>query len=94
MIAGKNILRHAALGIIERAFFLLREQPAEAWAVLAAGQVPLLLSVLYLLVDTATSGYAGNDSRAPFEALLCAVCFLVQRLPRALFAVSCGEPYG
>jgi hypothetical protein len=64
-----------SLDMVERAIFLLRSLPAIAWAVEAAGAIPLLLSVLYFGLDM--------TARA---ALVCAAFFLWFNVCRARFA--------
>src|SRR5438874_651155 len=73
--ANRRAMNSKAVDIVEQAVFLLRSCPASAWAVEAAGAIPLLLSVLYFAFDMTTGG-----------ALLCAVSFLWFNVCRARFA--------
>ncbi len=75
---------NSGIDIVERAIFLLRSRPAGAWAIQAAGAVPLLLSVLYFAFDTLSD--PADKSRAAMEALVCAACFLWFNVCRARFA--------
>jgi hypothetical protein len=74
----------SGIDMVERAIFLLRSRPAGAWAVQAAGAIPLLLSVLYFAFDTLSD--PADKSRAVVEALICAACFLWFNVCRARFA--------
>ncbi len=74
----------SGIDMAERAIFLLRTRPASAWAVQAAGAIPLLLSVLYFAFDTLSD--PADKSRAAVEALVCAACFLWFNVCRARFA--------
>ena len=75
---------NSGIDIVERAMFLLRSRPAGAWAIQAAGAIPLLLSVLYFAFDTLSD--PADQSRAALEALVCAACFLWFNVCRARFA--------
>lgn len=75
---------NSGIDIVERAIFLLRSRPAGAWAIQAAGAIPLLLSVLYFAFDTLSD--PTDKSRAAMEALVCAACFLWFNVCRARFA--------
>jgi hypothetical protein len=72
------------IDIIEGAIFLLRGQPAGAWAVEAAGSIPLLLTALYFFLDM--TGGRFDSSRCAVEAFVCAVAFLWFNVCRARFA--------
>jgi hypothetical protein len=74
----------SGIDMVERAIFLLRSRPASAWAIQAAGAIPLLLSVLYFAFDTLSD--PADKSRAAMEALVCAACFLWFNVCRARFA--------
>jgi Domain of unknown function (DUF4129) len=75
---------NSGIDMVERAMFLLRSRPAGAWAIQAAGAIPLLLSVLYFAFDTLSD--PADKSRAMLEALACAACFLWFNACRARFA--------
>lgn len=75
---------NSGIDFVERAIFLLRTRPAGAWAIQAAGAIPLLLSVLYFAFDTLSD--PADKSRAALEALICAACFLWFNVCRARFA--------